>query len=185
MSLLLTALIVFFPFYIWFLGWDAPILTSVYLLAIGLVKFATCLNKQKAVTDWLMMLIPVVVGLLVLLLKADIALYYPVIISFAFFGVFYASLHAPKNFIQRIAEQYEAKPLDSIGIKYTVYVTKTWCIFLLFNGLLPLFFAWYQLFDLWILYTGFISYLLIGSLLLGERLLRNYIRNEMGNSGTE
>lgn len=157
--------------------------TSAYLLTIGLLRFITCFNRPKALADWLMMLTPIALGFLILVLGADIGLYYPVIISFGFFTIFYATLRTPKSFIQRIAEKIEAQPLDSFGIKYTANVTKIWCVFLLFNGGLSLFLAGHQLLDYWLLYNGLISYLLIALLFLGERLLRPYIRNKMSNSG--
>ena len=76
-----------------------------------------------------MVLVPIVLGLLVLSMGFRAGLYYPVIVNFGLLLIFYSSLSAPKNFIQRIAETIEKQPLDSVSVKYTSSVTKIWCVF--------------------------------------------------------
>lgn len=133
--------------------------------------------------DWLMGGFPVAFGLLVLIFGSRIGLYYPVVINLGLLLIFYSSLSTPTNFIQRIAENMENRPLDAIGMRYTGYVTRVWCLLFLLNATFAMFFAWQQMLVQWTLYNGIFAYLLIGLLLLGERLLRHSLQRKMLQAG--
>ena len=180
---LLIGLVVCFPFYLWFVGWNHPVATAAYLIIAGSLRFIAGITNARSAGDWFMVLVPIVLGVLVLSVGFRVGLYYPVIVNFGLLLIFYSSLSAPKNFIQRIAETIEKQPLDSVGARYTRSVTKIWCIFFLLNALISAFLAWQQLLDKWALYNGVIAYLLIAFLLLGERLVRHQIQQKMRHPG--
>ena len=58
------------------------------------------------------------------------------------------------------------------AIPYVTNVTRVWCAFFVVNGGIALWTALGASDQAWALYNGAIAYVLIGSLLLGERLLR-------------
>ena len=51
-------------------------------------------------------------------------------------------------------------------------VTKVWCLFFLINGLISLWLALFVSLSTWAVYTGGISYVLIGALFAGEYAIR-------------
>ena len=177
---LATSLTICFPFYLWLAGWNHPLATAIYLITTGSIKFIAGLTGTAySVANWLMILLPIMLGLLIFAVGPRAGLYYPAAINLGFLLVFYSSLSAPENFVQRIAEKIEQRRLDSIGIRYTVYVTRMWCVFFLLNGLIALSLAWQQMLDEWTLYNGGIAYLIMALLLLGERLMRSRIQQKM------
>ena len=153
--------------------------TAVYLIAIGGLRLAVKSGRSSSATDWLMIAVPITLGLLVFAFGSHMGLFYPTIISLGFLLIFYSTLSTPRNFIQRIAEKIEKQPLDSIGIKYTSYVTRIWCVFFLVNAAISTFLAWRKMLEEWTIYNGFIAYALIALLFAGERLVRHSVQLKM------
>ena len=129
-----------------------------------------------------MILVPVTLALLAITLGARAGLYYPVVINFGLLLIFYSSLSTTTNFIQRIAEKIENRPLDSVSIRYTAGVTRVWCGVFFLNALIATLLAWHQMLEEWTLYNGVIAYLMIGLLLLGEWVARPRIQRKMRRS---
>ena len=96
---------------------------------------------------------------------------YPVLVNAAMLAAFGYSLLVPPSMIERLARLREPD-LPDAAIGYTRRVTQVWCVFFVVNGTLALVLALYSSEALWSLYTGVISYLLMGLLLGGELLLR-------------
>lgn len=96
---------------------------------------------------------------------------YPVLVSCVMFGVFAYSLRFPPNAIERLAllKQPQLHPLVII---YTRRVTQIWCVFFVINGSISLATAVWASEAVWSLYTGLVSYILMGILLGGELLYR-------------
>lgn len=94
-------------------------------------------------------------------------LLYPVVSNFAVASIFAASLIYPPTVIERIARLSEPD-LDDDGVQYTRCVTKIWVGFSLINGLISLLTVLLGNNQLWMLYNGCISYILMGGLLIGE-----------------
>ncbi len=172
-----------FPFYLWLGGWHRPVALALYLAAIGGLRAAAMLfARRPSVVDGLLALMPIALGGLIFTLGPGAGLYYPTAVNLMLLLIFYSSLSTPTNFIQGLAEKIEQQPLDSIGIKYTAYVTKIWCLVFLFNASISALLASRQMIDPWTLYNGFIAYLIMAVLLGGERLLRPMIKKKMRGS---
>lgn len=100
---------------------------------------------------------------------------YPVLVSCAMFTVFAYSLYSPPTVIERLALVRE--PDLSPGVRlYTRRLTQVWCGFFVINGAVALGTALWASEAIWSLYTGVVSYILMGVLLGGELLLRGRLR---------
>lgn len=99
-----------------------------------------------------------------------LAYLYPVLVSLAFWAFFAFSL---KNeaVITKIAKLKEPD-LDEKGVVYTRNLTKIWCAFFVFNAALSLALALMEDKLYWSVYSGAVSYALMGALFFGEILFR-------------
>ena len=99
---------------------------------------------------------------------------YPPICNFTVFLVFFSSLFAKETVIQKVARACGDK-LDRPAWVYTRNLTYVWCIFMFVNLLISI----YTMFlsdNIWILYNGFIAYILVGTLFIVEYLVRTFLR---------
>jgi uncharacterized membrane protein len=103
---------------------------------------------------------------------------YPVLVNAVMLLVFASSLRHGKTAIERIARLTEPD-LPPAGVRYTRRLTQVWCGFFALNGLVSLWTAIDRSDQVWALYNGCIAYVLIGALLVGERLLRGTLRRRM------
>jgi uncharacterized membrane protein len=100
---------------------------------------------------------------------------YPAMVSAAFLGVFGYSLLAPPSIIERMARG-RGPALSPFVVTYTRRVTQVWCAFFLLNGCLALATALWASAALWSLYTGVISYVLMGLLFAAEYMVRRQVK---------
>jgi len=96
---------------------------------------------------------------------------YPVLVNGALLAAFgYSLVHGP-SVVERLARLREPD-LPPEGVAYTRRVTGAWCVFFVVNGAVALGTALFCSEAVWSLYTGVISYLLMGLMFGGEYLLR-------------
>ncbi len=86
------------------------------------------------------------------------------------------SLLYPPSLIERIARIMEPD-LDIYGITYTRNVTIVWLGFCLFNAFISFATVIINNNEIWLLYNGLISYVLMGLLMGSEYLYRGYYKN--------
>ncbi len=101
---------------------------------------------------------------------------YPLFVCLGFFSFFAFSL---KNeaVITKIARLKEPD-LDEKGVIYTRNLTKIWCAFFVFNAALSLALALMEDKFYWSVYSGALSYALMGALFFGEILFRKrFVKN--------
>lgn len=101
---------------------------------------------------------------------------YPVFMTGAILIAFASTLVNPPSMIERFARLAEPD-LPPSGVAYTRKVTIVWCAFLALNFCVALWTALYASLELWALYNGVISYVLMGLLFAGEFLVRRKVRN--------
>jgi len=97
--------------------------------------------------------------------------FYPFIVNIVMLLIFSASLLSSQSMIERLA-RIQHPDLPPAGVIYTRKVTQIWCAFFIFNGSIALITALWGSFELWSLYNGLIAYILMGSLLGGEYIIR-------------
>ncbi len=96
--------------------------------------------------------------------------YYPPICNCFIFLVFFCSLFAKETVIQKFARACGDK-LEPPAFNYTRKLTYVWCVFTFLNLLVS---VWtiFQSDNVWMLYNGCISYILIGLLFAIEYIVR-------------
>ena len=100
--------------------------------------------------------------------------FYPPICNFCLFLTFFFSLFSSETIIQKFAGMCGDTLSEQVKI-YTRKVTYAWCVFTFLNFLIS---VWtiFQSDKIWILYNGFISYILIGLLFGVEYIIRCKLR---------
>jgi len=170
LTVLSVVLTLLYPLLIW---WSKGQIEPRWLAALLLLLVATRLPalKMSALARWsalagLLMALAAVWSNALLPLKL-----YPVLVSIAFLLAFAYSLTTPQSMVERFARMTEPD-LPEVAIHYTRQVTKVWCVFFIVNGSIALGTAIWASHEIWALYTGVISYLLMGCLFLIEYLCR-------------
>lgn len=106
------------------------------------------------------------------LLKAhQLLLFYPVVVNLVMLAVFGGSLWSNMPLVERLARLREPE-LPPAGVRYTRQVTRVWCLFFIVNGSIALFTALHGDMKLWTAWNGVIAYLLMGTLMAAEWLVR-------------
>jgi uncharacterized membrane protein len=96
---------------------------------------------------------------------------YPVGISAVLFCTFGATVLWPPTIAERMASASGVAMTAAIR-RYTRNVTLIWCLFFICNGLAALYIGLTGSMDVWVLYNGVLSYILMGCLFAGDYLVR-------------
>ena len=102
--------------------------------------------------------------------------FYPVMVSTGFFILFASSLLTSVSFVERLASLRESHLPDKAKA-YMRQVTIAWSAFFVINGTIAAYTALWGSEEVWLLYNGLVSYLLMGALAGGEWLLRQKVKN--------
>ena len=109
-----------------------------------------------------------------LLKTHQLLLFYPVVVNAVMLAVFGGSLWSSMPIVERLARLREPA-LPDTGVRYTRRVTQIWCAFFIINGGIALFTALRGDMSLWTAWNGMLSYLLMGTLMAGEWLVRRRV----------
>lgn len=112
---------------------------------------------------------------LVLLDNQQALYWYPVFINSLMCLLFSLSLFYGPPIIERLARLSEPN-LPASGVRYTRVVTKVWIGFFIINGSIAALLALYAPLTWWTLYNGFIAYIAMGILFIGEWTARRWVR---------
>lgn len=123
---------------------------------------------------------PFFVTLLVILIfhftQIKLVKFYPVLANFTVFLVFFISLFTKETVIQKIARKFEGE-LDEFTRNYTRNLTYVWCVFTFLNFVISTVTVFLPE-QVWALYNGCISYIVIGSLFVVEYMVRIVLRKK-------
>jgi len=136
------------------------------LVLLVLVSFSFLRNKNKYI-----FILGLVLSFLVILFNQDVFLkLYPVLMNLGLGCIFALSLRKTPV-ITQFAQKMQKRPLNTKTIIYTKHATIAWAIFMFVNTVLS-FITVFLSDRIWVLYNGFISYILIGIMMLGEYIVR-------------
>ncbi|MDV6316402.1 hypothetical protein [Idiomarina sp. HP20-50] len=175
--LLIGGLLIAYPLLVWWLA-QQGLTTWLILVLLALLSLNVVLQGRNHPKSWLSVAI-------ILLVLATVwftdqltgVLFYPVWVNAALLLVFLASLWRKPAAITRLALLMEGS-LSEKAVAYTEKVTLVWVLFFFVNGGISLATAIHGDLDLWTLYNGFISYVLMGLLFVIEWSVRRVVRDK-------
>lgn len=147
------------------------------VLVLALIGLRVLTAGTETARQWRIPLIFVgvaVLGLAFLDLPLAV-LSYPVLMSLAVAALFGFTLLSPPSLIERFARLREPA-LSPEGVAYCRTVTMVWMVFGILNGAVAGGLAHWGSLEMWGLWTGLISYLLMGALFAGEIVVRHRVR---------
>jgi uncharacterized membrane protein len=148
---------------------------ALLLLTLGIARSLTNETASSA-GRWLMVAMLVLLAGWTWLADSDLGLkLYPVLISLNLLLYFGWSLRGPQTVVERLARLQDPE-LPASAVAYTRQVTKVWCGFFLVNGSIALWTVVDGNDEIWTLYNGLISYLLMGTLMAAELLVRRHVK---------
>lgn len=101
-------------------------------------------------------------------------LLYPVVVNLEMLAVFGGSLWTKMPLVERLARIRDPH-LPPEGVRYTRTVTRVWCGFFIVNGSIALITVINGDMQLWTLWNGMIAYILMGTLMATEWLVRQRV----------
>lgn len=119
------------------------------------------------------LLMVAVLGLSVISNDARYLLFVPFLMNAALLVAFGRSLRTGPPLVETFARMRERKISDA-HVRYCRSVTFVWCVFFVANGAVCLWLAIEADLWMWALYTGFISYMLMGLLFSAEFVVRSW-----------
>lgn len=161
---------------------------SLFIMAAGFALFLSICGRKKGFR-----LRPVISSVLFMMVgiacfitnQAVFLKLYSVAISATFLFVFGSTLFFPPSIIFRFATLADKSIIDSPRQKavesYCRKVCIVWCIFFVVNGSVAAFTALTCSYAVWSLYTGLVSYLLMGMLFTVEFVIRRFVNKRMEN----
>lgn len=119
-------------------------------------------------------LFPIYIMLLVILIfhytNWILAKYYPVIVNFMLFCIFFGSTFKKETIIQKMARLMDSN-IKPKALEYTRNLTYIWSIFMLANFFVSLATVFMSE-KIWAIYNGFLSYILVGLFFIIEYIVR-------------
>lgn len=144
---------------------------------IGLRLLGTWRSERQIAGAGMLAFACAAAGLAALLLLAPrlAALAYPIAVSLATAAIFGLSLLRPPSVVERLVRLREPD-LPPEGVAYARQVTLVWTCFLVGNAAISAAAAVWGSLETWTLWNGLISYLLMGTLFIGEMGVRRLVR---------
>ena len=176
MSGLMIALSVAYPLAFFALGAKVPaiwfVLVACCLLFIRAVQRPIPLSRSARLS--LIGAIVLIIGLTQV--DSEIAAKaYPVVISGGLAVMFAASLWGSKSLVEKMAELGGETLSPAIRL-YCRRVTMVWALWLVINTLIAAALGIFGSMEAWALWTGLLSYLVMGLIFAAEFILRRFIR---------
>ena len=160
------------------LHWFEPRWVALAVAALILLRWRGRALRMFAGLSWLSH--AVIAGSLALSIGAlvlndeTLLLLYPAGISLALLALFGLSLRGPQSMIERMA-RISHPELPDEAVRWCRHWTEIWCVFFAANAAISIWSALAASREVWAIYNGFIVYLVIGTLLGGEWLLRRHL----------
>jgi uncharacterized membrane protein len=105
---------------------------------------------------------------------------YPLMVNLGLAGVFAYTLWSAPPMIERFA-RVSSPTLSADAVPYLRNLTVAWVCFFMLNAAAAAWTVAYGTLEQWALYNGFIAYLLMGTMLAGEWLVRRWVLGKRGS----
>lgn len=162
--------IISYPFVVFYTLQQNIAIRFIGLILLMAVVFSFIRNRNKFIFT-----LGLILCFLAIFYNQEIFLkLYPVMMNAAVCCIFSLSL-AKTPLITQFAQKMNKQPLDQHTLTYTRNATCAWAIFMFFNTVISLITVFLSN-EIWVLYNGFISYILIGIMMLGEYIVRKRIQ---------
>lgn len=167
-----------YPFIVYFgLWYFPPYIIGGFLIAIIILRLVMGRSAHKPWPELMVLAASMVFILVLLPLNDQLAIkIYPLTISFGFALIFIYAMISPPNVIEKFARLMQPD-LNLRGVEYTRKVSIIWIVFFILNGCVSAWTAIYCDIEIWTLYNGFISYVLMGILFGGEFVIRQFVKH--------
>lgn len=166
---------IIYPFAVYF-GRDvlSPIVMATILLCV-LACRAWLMGWAKPMAK-----LSIWVGLLVFVMTFSSGsekglLWYPVVVNLMMLLFFSYGLFYPPTVIEQFARAHDPH-FSEKAVFYTRRVTQVWCVFFIVNAIVAAWTASFSTKAIWALYNGLIAYVLMGTLFVGEWVVRYFYR---------
>ena len=176
---LIIAVAVAYPFIIYFgMPYVSPSVMAGCLAAVVLLR--ALVADYKVSLKWLILFVlAAAVGLHWWLRGGTGSLMlYPVFVNTVLLLVFGLSLFKQQSFIESIARK-RGMNVGPHNLRYLRALTAVWTGFFALGVVLSGFTVLYGNMDLWLLYNGLVSYLLMGVLFVGELIVRYFYQRRV------
>jgi len=104
--------------------------------------------------------------------------FYPPVVNFCIFLIFFTSIFQEKTVIQKMALLMEPDANEAV-MTYTRNLTYVWAVFTFLNFLVSLATV-FSSEKIWAIYNGFISYVLVGLVFIIEYIIRGNFKKKYG-----
>lgn len=154
---------------------------ALIIILILILRFLLLKNKISIYNKFHQIsLLVIIVGIIICILGVAsnnilMLRLYPVFMTACMLVVFLISLIYPPTIIEQIA-RFKDPNLPIEAVKYIRKVTILWCVFFLLNMIFSLYTALFFSIKMWMLYNGFIFYIIMGILFLIEFIVRYFIK---------
>ncbi len=160
------------------LRWLEPRVVAVLLGSLLMLRFVLNRHRSRTVTLRSSLSFPLVLlGLAYLLTflfnEGRFFLFVPAMFSVALLVSFGRSLLRPPSMVELFARMKQPD-MSTEKVSYCRRVTLLWVVFFLLNALVSTALALFAELETWTIYNGFIAYILIGVLFVGEFIYRLY-----------
>jgi uncharacterized membrane protein len=150
-------------------------------LALGagvLIRVVSIARAREGVSVGRLLMAPCAVAVVLVVTAfvntGRVFLFVPALINAALLVSFAHTLRRGPSMIETFARLQVEDDLEEAEVAYAVSLTRVWCVFFFFNGLVAVALAVEASVAVWAFYTGFLSYILMGTLFSIEFLYRTW-----------
>jgi len=176
-----VGLLATYPFVVYFgirvlpAGFFAVLLAVIVALRAAVIRA----EERKLVLPMMLLLFAYAI-IAAIVDRTEALLYYPVLVNITLCAIFILSLRGDESLLLRIARS-RGIPMSEYAPGYLRRLTVVWACFFAANAMIS-FWTTTATLEVWTLYTGLISYMLVGMLILSEWLYRQHYKKRHGVS---
>lgn len=183
LGLLVVIASVVYPLAVYFWIQEISAVFFGFIIAgLGITKF--CLAKDKNNKQELALLIAALAcAIFVIAANSQIAIkLYPVLISSFVASLFVISLLGEENLCEKMA-RLRGKTISPVAKIYTRKLSIIWAAVLYTNAIIALYLAMFASTQAWAIYSGLLSYVILGFFILAEIIYRQYFIAKYDSAG--